>query len=222
MNWSKPTQITSWSYSRYATYEECPAKAKYKFIDKLPEPPAPAMERGNVIHKLAEEYTKGNIKKLPKELKLFEENFKELKASKPLVEETWAFTKEWKQTLWNDWKNCVVRIKVDAACKDGDTLYIIDHKTGKMRDGYSTQLSLYALGGALVFPEVKHINTQLWFLDSGDQLEEAYSAAAAPKLLKDWEKRTKPMLNDTRFAPKPSHSCRWCPYSKSKGGPCKF
>lgn len=222
MNWPKPTQITSWSYSRYALYEECPAKAKYKFIDKLPEPPAPAMERGNVIHKLAEDFTTGKIKKLPPELKLFSDQFTELKKSKPQVEQTWAFTSEWKQTLWNDWKGCKVRIKTDAACVDGDTLYIIDHKTGKLRDGYDTQLSLYATGGFLVHPTVKKISTQMWFLDSGDVVEKDYVAAEGPKLLKEWDKRVVPMLNDTRFAPKPGNACRWCPYSKSKGGPCKF
>lgn len=222
MNWAKPTQITSWSYSRYALYEECPAKAKYKFIDKLPEPGSPAMERGNAIHKLAEDYTKGLIKKLPPELAKFKDEFAELRKSKPVVEETWAFTAEWKQTQWNDWNNCKVRIKVDASCKDGKTLYVIDHKTGKMRDGYDAQLSLYALAGMLVFPDVNLVDTQLWFLDSGDVVDKQYKVGEREKLRKDWEKRTQPMLNDKRFAPKSGNACRWCPYSKSKGGPCKF
>ena len=222
MNWAKPTQITSWSYSRYALYEECPAKAKYKFIDKLPEPGSPAMERGNAIHKLAEDYTKGLIKKLPPELAKFKDEFAELRKSKPVVEETWAFTQDWKQTQWNDWAGCKVRIKVDAACKDGKTLYIIDHKTGKLRDGYDAQLSLYAAAGFLVYPDVKTISTMMWFLDSGDVVDKEYTADQGDKLLKEWEKRTQPMLNDKRFAPKPGNACRWCPFSKSKGGPCKF
>lgn len=218
----KPQQITAWSYSRYATYKECPAKAKYKFIDKLPEPPSPAMERGIHIHKLAEDYIKGDIKNIPDELKFFKEEFNELKSSKPMVEETWAFTKDWDETRWNDWNNCVVRIKTDASCLDEKTLYVIDHKTGKMRDGYDEQLSLYGLGGMLKFPHIEKVNTQLWFLDSGDQVIEEYDMKNMKQLLAAWNKKVKPMLNDTIFAPKPGNACRWCTFSKSKGGPCKY
>lgn len=222
MAFPKTTKITSWSYSRFSVYDKCPAKAKYKFIDKLPDPGNAAMERGNLIHKLAENYTKGELKKLPPELKLFEEEFVELKKSKPIVEESWAFTKNWVKTVWNDWANCALRIKVDAACVDGEDLHIIDHKTGKKREGYEEQLSLYAVGGGLIFPKVKKIITHLWYLDSGERVEQEYAAKNTSKLQKEWDKKVQPMLNDTRFAPKPSNECRWCPFSKNKGGPCKF
>ena len=202
-------KITSWSYSRYATYEECPAKAKYKFIEKLKEPSAPAMERGNDIHKLAEKFTKGELKKLPPELKLFTEQFKELKKSSPVVEESWSFRRDWSQTTWDDWTGCWLRVKVDAACAETNTGYIIDHKTGKQRDGYDTQLSLYALSGFLINPTWEEINTQLWFLDSGSIVEKMYKKEEAASLKKEWEKRVTPMLNDTRFAPKPGNGCRF-------------
>lgn len=230
-------RITSWSYSRWAQYTECPFKAKLKFIDKLKEPPAPAMDRGNMIHKLAEGFTKGlasvtvnfegkdqtcSTKKLPSELSKFAEQFAELKKSKPFVEETWAFTRNWAKTVWNDWQGCWVRIKTDAACVDGDTLYVIDHKTGKKREGYHDQLSLYALGGMLTFPNVKRVNTQLWFLDQGEDEVAEFDASQLGELKKSWEKKVTPMLNDTRFAPKPGNGCRYCPFSKSKGGPCSF
>lgn len=222
MAFSKPTKLTSWSYSRFSVYDKCPAKAKYKFLDKLPDPGGPAMERGNVIHKLAENYTKGLIKKLPPELKNFKDEFAELKKSKPMVEESWAFTKHWIKTVWNDWANCALRIKVDAACMDGTDLHIIDHKTGKKRDSYDEQLSLYAAPAPILFPKVKKIFTHLWFLDSGEVVTNEYDAKQAPQLREEWDRRVQPMLNDTRFAPKPSHECRWCPFSKSKGGLCKF
>ena len=230
-------KITSWSYSRYACYEECPLKAKLKFVDKIKEPSAPAMARGNNIHKLAEGYTKGLdyvtieedgvskqvfTKKLPPELKLFADQFKELKKSKPVVEETWAFRKDWSQTTWDDWNGCWVRIKTDAACLDGDTLYVIDHKTGKHREGYHTQMSLYALGAMLMYPTVKTVNTQLWFLDHGTDETAEFTSDEFSALKKDWEKRVTPMLNDTRFAPKPGNGCRFCHFSKAKGGPCKY
>lgn len=218
-----PQQLKSWSYSRYSTYKECPAKAKYKYLDKLPEPPAPAMERGNAIHKLAEQYAKGELKKLPQELIRFKDEFAELKASKPFVENDWVFKQDWSQTVWNDWTGAWCRVKIDAACLDGSDLYIIDHKTGKLRTGYDEQLSLYAATATLVHPHVRNISTQMWFLDSGDVVEKSYSASEGKALLKGWEKKVKPMLNDTAFKPTPSaDACRFCSFSKKKGGPCKF
>lgn len=215
-------KITSWSFSRFSVYDKCPAKAKYKFIDKLPDPGNAAMEHGNLIHKLAENYTLGKEKKLPPELKQFKDEFVELRKSKPVVEQSWAFTKDWIKTTWNDWKNCALRIKVDVHCVDGTDLHIIDHKTGKQRDGYEEQLSLYVAPAPLLYPKVKKIFTHLWFLDHGTTVDKEYDAAQAPALRAEWDKKVEPMLNDTRFAPKPSHECQWCPFSKSKGGPCKF
>lgn len=215
-------QITSWSYSRYSQYNKCPLAAKLKFVDKLKEPSSPAMERGNMIHELAEAYTKGSQKEIPTELRLFKDQFETLRNSKPQVEQTWAFTSEWNQTTWDDWNNCWLRIKTDATCLDEQTLYVIDHKTGKKRDGYDEQLSLYALGGMMVYPHIKEVNTQLWFLDSGDVVEKTYAIKEQKVLFKDWNKKVQPMLNDTRFAPKPGNHCRWCHFRKSNGGPCKF
>lgn len=214
-------KITSWSYSRLAAYKECPFKAKCKFIDKLPEPPSPAMDRGNKIHKLAENYTKGIITKLPTELKLFKNQFKLLKASDPMVEETWAFTNKWQETRWNDWNNCWVRIKTDAAFLDEETLTVIDHKTGKKRDSYGEQLSLYGLGGMLKFPHIKEVKTQLWFLDSGETEECTYKASEMKKLLASWNDKVKKMLTDSKFKPTPNNNCRFCPFRSSEGGPCK-
>lgn len=216
-------KITSWSYSRFSQYQKCPASAKYKFIDKLPEPPAPAMDRGIRIHKLAEDYTKGLIKKLPEELKFYKDQFEILKSSKPMVEQQWTFRQDWSQTTWNDWNSAWVRIKVDAACVDESTLYVIDHKTGKPKDDYDEQLSLYAMSGMLVMPQIKEINTQIWYLDHDvAPIEKIYKAKELKELQKGWEKKVAPMLNDTRFAPKPGNHCRWCAFSKTKGGPCKF
>lgn len=216
-------KITSWSYSRYAQYNKCPAAAKYKFLDKLPEPPSPAMERGNQIHKLAENYTKGIIKPLPPELRLYKHEFEILKKGKPMVEETFAFRSDWTETMWNDWNGCAVRIKVDAALPDEDLLYIIDHKTGKPKDGYEEQLSLYALGGFLKFPHIEKVSTQLWYLDDpSPPVVLEYTKDQMKQLQEDWDAKVRPMLNDTRFSPKPGNHCRWCAFSKSKGGPCKF
>ena len=45
---SAPKKFTSWSFSRYMDYKGCPAKAKYKHLDKLQEPPNDAMARHSI------------------------------------------------------------------------------------------------------------------------------------------------------------------------------
>lgn len=217
-----PQQITAWSFSRFQTYASCPAKAKYKFIDKLQEPPNDAMARGTAIHKLAEDYTRAKKPgQIPTELIKFEDQFIELNKSKPLVEQEWAFTQDWQPTGWFA-KDTWVRVKVDAACLEDDTLYVIDHKTGKEKDDHKEQLSIYGVAGLIQFPLVQIVSAQLWYLDSGVQTPHEFSRKELPALKKDWEKQTKAMLTDTRFSPKPSNACRWCAFSKEKGGPCRF
>jgi CRISPR/Cas system-associated exonuclease Cas4 (RecB family) len=244
MSWKKPTTITAWSFSRYYTYKQCPLKAKLKFIDKIPEPGNAAMDRGNAIHKMAEDYINGGISRIPKELSAFTTLFKQLRVrhSKKLdtisVEETWAFTKNWQETTWNDWANCWLRVKTDCAHlenPDSNTIHVYDWKSGKFREDmnedYVEQLELSALAALKRFDYVENVNVKLKYLDADVTfpLEDSpivFTRADEAKLLKTWTARIKPMLNDRMFAPRPNDKCKWCHFRKSNsangGGQCKF
>ena len=231
----KPVQkITAWSYSRWSTYQQCPFKAKLKFIDKKKEPGSKAMDRGSDIHSLAEGYVKGTVKALPKELALFKSEFQKLRKLKAEAELSITFRADWTPTTWDDWDGAWVRIKIDALTPPNKfkSITIIDHKTGKPRDGYMEQLELYALAGFLTYPQAEEARANLWYLDHGTIVgadadhnphgEGVYERKELPKLIKIWERRVTPMLNDTRFAPRPGPYCVWCHFSKNKAGPCKF
>jgi CRISPR/Cas system-associated exonuclease Cas4 (RecB family) len=238
-----PKRITSWSYSRYNTYKQCPLKAKLKFIDKLPEPGNAAMQRGNDIHMISENFIKGAVMpafpdELSKHKVLFTKLKKMYKDTPDLmtVEGTWAFRADWSPTAYNDWDNCVVRIKVDCAyvvpsAGKKKTLKVIDWKTGKIRpdqtEDYLEQLELYALGGMLSYKEVDKVHPSLGYLDAGviyppKGEDLVYTRADLPELMDTWVARTRPMLNDTIFPAKPNQFCQWCHYRKSNGGPCKY
>lgn len=241
MAWKKPTTITSWSYSRLSTYEQCPQLAKYKYIDKLPEPGSPAMERGSAIHKAAEDFLNGTIPRLPASLQFYGDEAKRVRKMRKAdpesvtVETTWAFRADWTETKWNDWAGCRLRVKLDVAQLEDDTLTITDWKTGKYSpqwnlQGYVDQVELYATAALTLYggdlPAVRVV-PRLVFLDAGvvyPHLEETkvFTVADAPRLRKTWEKRAKPMLADKKFAPRPSSKCRWCHFRKENGGPCKF
>lgn len=231
-------KVTSWSFSRYVDYTTCPARFKYKHLDKLPEPPSPAMERGTAIHKLAEDYVKGALAKLPQELAQFKAEFARLKKEKiKFVEEQWAYRADWAHTMWNDWTGCWLRVKMDVAYinVEHNALVPIDHKTGKFREEknaeYLTQLELYGLAGLVQHPTVDVVSPRLWYLDQGrvypdpeqDEPEIEYFRKDEAALKKKWTARVKPMFNDTTFRPTPSDAgCRYCHYRKANGGPCKY
>lgn len=232
------TMITAWSFSRYMDYRRCPAAAKYKHLLRLPEPGNKAMERGSAIHTMAETYIKGTLRAFPPELAAFKALFTSLRATRKkklsdmTVEDTWAFTKEWVQTRYDDWKNCWVRIKLDCASYDDahhTILTIRDWKTGKFRpeqhQDYLMQLELYAVGALHMYPHVKTVKPQLVYLDQGTvypTVPLVIKRKQLPMLTNAWTARVTPMLSDTIFAPRPGDYCRWCHYRQSNGGPCQF
>jgi CRISPR/Cas system-associated exonuclease Cas4 (RecB family) len=229
--------ITSWSFSRYKTYDQCPARAKYLYIDRMKEPGSAAMDRGSAIHKYAEDYTLGRITRIPRELKTFEPFFKSVRAlarndpNNVVAETTWAFRHDWTQTTWNDWNGCWLRVKLDLAVVTANGVEVIDHKTGKYSpqwnlQSYVEQVELYALASLFVYPDLP-ATPRLLFLDHGI----AHPPTAAPViyapsdragLKKKWEARVRPMLRDKTFKPKPSSMCRFCSFRKDNGGPCQY
>lgn len=231
-------KITAWSFSRYSQYKQCPYKLKLTAIDKLKEPANDAMTRGSQIHALAEQFVKGQIKKMPAELVTFKDLFNQLaKAYKRrsilnVVEDSWAFTKIWSRTTWDDWNNCWLRIKLDHAVSvDNETLVINDWKTGKFRpdsnEDYLEQLELYALAALILYPHIRKVLPRLVYLDEGsifppDDSPLVYTQEDVPRLKVLWAKRTKAMLNDTKFAPRPNRFCKWCHFRKDNGGPCQY
>lgn len=217
-------QITAWSYSRYSDYSSCPRKAKYKVIDKLKEPGSAAMDRGSAIHALAERYAKKELRALPDELALFKAEFTALRKQKVITEEQWAFTVNWEPAGWSDWNSAWLRVKMDCAYVDRDTnrLQIIDHKTGRVNDAHKNQLSLYAVAGLIMFPDVQGVDAKLWYLDQGEEFTQGYERGELPFLQKTWERTVKKMLTDKTFKPNPGPACRWCHFKKGNGGPCEF
>lgn len=230
--------VTSWSFSRWSGYTECPQKFKFSALMKLPEgPKGAALIRGDAIHKAAEAYIKGQVAKLDPELNLVKDELKRLRTKfkkKPedlVVEDNWAFTHIWGPSRWDDWTNCWVRIKLDLAEVTGNRVEITDWKTGKFRDdnkeSYMLQQELYGLGALLTFGHIPdlQVSARLVYTDHGITYPDppvTYTMADLPKLKKDWEKRVKPMFNDKKYPPRPNNNCRFCHYRKANNGPCQY
>src|SRR5574337_218458 len=125
----------------------CPARAKYRHVEKVKTPmmaareiglangtvePGP-MERGADIAKKAERFLKGMVKQLPIELMPVAETYKALRKRGNLsVEDSWGFTRRWLSCSPTDWNNCWLRIKIDVCYveerrKGPATLHIRDN-----------------------------------------------------------------------------------------------
>jgi RecB family exonuclease len=190
-----------------------------------------AGERGNRVHKVAEDYVKGERDNTTKEVSKFKEDLdmlrEDYKDGKVEVEGDWAFTTEWEQTGWWD-KNAWARIKLDVwETLDEHTGRVIDHKTGKKFGNevkHTQQGQLYMVAGFMRHPEITLIETEFWYLDHGLKLKKKYSRDKLPLYLKKFNKRALAMTCATEFPAKPSKmNCRWCDYGVENGtGDCPY
>lgn len=216
--------VTSWSYSKYSTYAKCPRQYKLKYIDKLPEPQSPAMERGNVIHKMAEDFLNSGAALTPELLK-FKAVLEWLKSKGAHGERQITINDKWEETGWfakDAW--CRMKLDADVFGDDGVSIDLVDWKTGKMYDENKLQLEFYA---AVIFALIAHIETvrvHLCYLDNGKELTETYTRAKHGQLLKaQWVGRAMAMLKDDEFAPRPNDKCKWCTWNKQSGkGLCRY
>lgn len=245
--YEKPKQFTYWSFSAWNDWMTCPYMAKLKRLEKLKTTqmvkkaigiadgsiePGP-MERGDMIAKKTDKYLSGRSKTIPVELAPLATLYREIKKKEPAVEQNWGFTRDWKPCSTTDWSACWLRVKIDVQWieegKSFDILHIRDNKTGKMRDykneEYMMQLDLYGCAGLTLLPTVDKVTTQLLYSDMGTvypDKPQIFTRDELNALQKRWEKRVKPMLVDTRFAPRPGRQCHYCDFAKKNGGPCRY
>lgn len=213
-----------WGFSKLDTYRECPAKFKFQFIEKRPQPTSPALERGAKMHDDIEAYLRGWITALPSELLEWKDAFEDLKKLGVVTEQAWGFDQAWAKL--SDWfqKDTWLRAKSDAHyLKDnGETLVIIDFKSGQYRVPSTEQIELYAIAGLSVYPAVKRVTAQFWFIDANNTYDREYTAEHLIQLRKKYEDYVKPIYAETVWNPTPSRACKWCTYSISRGGPCRY
>jgi hypothetical protein len=239
MSFNTVAKYKSWSWTRWSDWDRCPAFAKYKHIDKLPEPKSSAMLRGAAVAEAGEKFLKKEVAKLAPELKPVAKEFGRLRNIRGLiVESQWGFTAEWEPVGYYDWDKCKLRSKIDVGYIENNVLEFTDNKTGKYnerdKDKYELQLDLYCAAGIAQYPTLKGVRPRLLYTDLGMQYPAQpvlVTAVQARRKQKEWNKRFAPMLAERRWAPRPGFYCQWCPFSKNfvdkvsgkkMPGPCKY
>jgi hypothetical protein len=211
-----------WGFTKLDVFRTCKAKFKYQFLDKLPQGSSPAMERGAAIHEDIEAYLNGWSPVLCKEAESWKEPLDALRKHQHKGEQALGIDKDW--VLLPDWfdKRTWLRVKMDAHYRDGPMMSVIDFKSGKFREPSTDQVELYAVAGLSIHPDIETVKAEFWFIDTGDVYSRDYTRAELYGLRKKYERESAPMYSEEAWAPFPSRECRWCPYSRTKGGPCKF
>lgn len=211
-----------WSFTRWQMFNACPAQYEWHYLFRKPRLPSPAMDRGIKIHKLAEDYVKGSIKRLPPELKRFANEFKILKAEYKkgigFTEPDVSINSLLKRSnrMGTDWLIAFA----DFIHFDNDTCTIIDYKTGRPYDKHRDQGHLYAMACLFSEPELKNIDVEFWYLDTGQTKDFFWHRGNLENMLGIWEKRTEPMFTAKKFPKKRNKFCSSCARNKKNGGDC--
>jgi CRISPR/Cas system-associated exonuclease Cas4 (RecB family) len=206
-----------WSYSRLSTYEKCPAKFKYSYIDKIKGPKHPAAARGTEIHESIENFLNGG-KELHEVATPYKHVFKEIRAHDPFVEEKVAFTAKWKLAPWDD---CWGRAAIDSAYIYGNRVEVQEWKTGKMYDDHAEQRALYLLLAMVKWPAGQVYRHQTYYLDLGKKKSLEVTKDELIGAREDFTARVTIMASDDVLAARPGPYCGYCNFSRYKGGPCK-
>lgn len=226
--------LPAWSFSRYRKWNDCPRAAKHSYIDKLPDPPGPAMKRGSDIHKACEDYLNApqdHPIPCPPEALGFRGEMESLRTETGLrVEEQWSFDKDWNEVSWFD-KRAFFRAKVDVRFgrRDGGILTIIDFKTGSAKRApgpeVKDQIEVYALAAFKKFGDaVKEVHVHFWYFDRppADNTRSRIFKSEFDRddLVEKWGKIAKDLTTDEIFVKRPGKHCFWCAFHKKKNGPC--
>lgn len=215
--------LTSWSFSRWDKHNTCPFQFKLAVLDKMPTHRGPAMERGDKIHKAIAAHLQQPLTNVAPEVAFNGSVIEELNGfNDKLIEQQWGFTNQWTPTGWfgkDTWLRSIIDVGV---LYEDHTSEVIDWKTGKVRGTHEDQMELFAVSVMCHAPFVTHVTTRLVYLDAEEQEIAEFPAADREKLISKWERKIAPMFEDTSYLPRPGDQCRFCDFSRSKGGQCRF
>ncbi len=219
--------MNSFSPNMLKTFETCPKKYYFKYIEKISVPQKSSFfEKGKKVHALANYYLRGDdISKMEKAL-----NSEELKLWQ-ILKQNKFFNKTYVNSEYNlscKVGNYWVGGRLDALMKDnlsskgeGDSIcegggyYILDYKTGSIPKNpeYDYQTSIYLLsaskmyGKNLKFIYIDLKNNQNCIIDFTPEKEQIYEK----KLLEICDKITNAQFPEEFER---SKMCDFCEYSK--------
>ena len=223
------------SYTQWSTFKKCPAQYKHRYVEKLPTPPSSAAaQRGTNLHGVVEQLLQGKIDAIPflddgagnniyAPLEPYEDFFKMLKDKGAVAELGFLLNHDWEPCEEGEPVHVRGYIDIIVPPSDGH-IYIYELKTGKEYDDHVEQRNFYGAAalGLAWDQEVEKVTVYGTYMDLGEMRENTYAASMQSTYKYFWNQKLEQMDNEQALVPNPGFYCRWCPFSKDKGGPCKF
>lgn len=207
------------SYSRLTTFEQCPAKFNYLYIEKaVVDHGNEYTEYGNRVHESLEKYGKTRDEAhLTLETRKF----------KPLVDNILSQPGNHRFELQMaidangnpcDWFSKAVWFRgvVDVLVDGGDVVTILDYKTGAVKPDM-TQLRTFAYMVHRHYPNAKRLKVAYVWLQHDDITSSEFTVEQAIEGWKNIDARASDVdvAVETRVFPhKPGRLCKWCPAKK--------
>lgn len=211
------------SYTKISMYMECPAKKRYKYDERRPIEQSPQAARGTAYHSAIEsvlERDQPAPAEFP-ELGFYSGYLQRLRSLGAKAEYKFALTVEWVPTGWDSGDAWVIGV-ADVWMPSVPVAHVQDWKTGKMYDSHEKQGEFYATSLFSYVPEAYEVKATFVYTDLKKERNKTYHRDMLQSLRDRWTARIERMERDTICAPTPSWGCRYCPFSKAKGGPCQF
>ncbi len=206
--------MNSFSPNMLKTFEACPVKYHFKYIQKISVPQKNTLfEKGKKVHALANYYLRGdNISKLEKALNSEEKTIWEI------LKKNEYFQKSYINSEYNiscKVGNYWIGGRLDALMKDENNYYILDYKTGSIPKNpeYDYQTSVYLLSASKMYGK----NIKFIYIDLKNN--QNYIIDFTPEKEKEYEKNILAICDKITNAQLPeeiehSKMCEFCEYRK--------
>jgi hypothetical protein len=213
------------SYTKISMYMECPAKKRYKYDERRAVEQSPSAARGTRYHSAIEQSLGGDstvpgTAEFP-ELGFYSNYLARLRDNGAKAEYKFAITREWTPTLWESNDAWLIGV-ADVWIPTAPVAHVQDWKTGKIYDSHEKQGEFYATCLFSEVAEAYEVKATFIYTDLKKERNKTYHRNLLPELRQRWTARIERMERDTECAPTPSYGCKWCSFSKAKGGPCIF
>ena len=206
--------MNSFSPNMLKTFEACPQKYYFKYIEKISVPQKSNLfEKGKKVHALANYYLRGDdISKMGKAL-----NSEELKLWE-ILKQNEFFNKTYVNSEYNlscKVDNYWIGGRLDALMKDDKNYYILDYKTGSIPKNpeYDYQTITYLLCASKMYGD----NIKFIYIDLKNNQNSIIDFNSAKA--KEYEKRITDIcdkITNAQFPEEIEHSkiCDFCEYKK--------
>lgn len=206
--------MNSFSPNMLKTFETCPKKYYFKYIEKISVPQKSNLfEKGKKVHALANYYLRGDdISKMEKAL-----NSEELKLWE-ILKQNEFFNKTYVNSEYNlscKVDNYWIGGRLDALMKDDKNYYILDYKTGSIPKNpeYDYQTITYLLCASKMYGD----NIKFVYIDLKNNQNSIINFNSTKA--QEYEKRITDICNkitNAQFSEEIEHSkiCDFCEYKK--------